>query len=52
MPRMVIVAGSNGAGKSTYYTVNNEDSNDSNAFYKSKHINADEILRAWWELEK
>jgi len=37
---MVIVAGSNGAGKSTYYTVNNEDSNDSNAFYKSKHIAA------------
>ncbi|TGY25862.1 ATPase [Lactobacillus johnsonii] len=46
MLRMVMVAGSNGAGKSTYYTVNNEDSNDSNAFYKSKHINADEILRA------
>lgn len=43
---MVIVAGSNGAGKSTYYTVNNEDSKESNIFYKSKHINADEILRS------
>ena len=43
---MIIVADSNGAGKSTYYTVNNRSSEDDNIFFESKHINADEILRS------